>query len=397
MSAIVRRVLEKLYPRGPHYTVVIFGEPWGGKTTLLYLLKLGKVVPTISSIGFNIETFDAPTTTATDPLMLTAWDIGGGCQPIERTIPLLIPHLAQSDAIIWVVDASVGDREELAHSVSALRETLDRVDPERSGKKDYPILILANKQDLPNPVPLHEIREAFGKVLSGRSSCIFGTTLTTGSMDKSGLPEAFEWLRYALDNASAGRKTPGVQATLPDPREASLLKGKIESWVARAETENSPNQFISQFHSLSLPAWDHYTHIRIAFLLLTTYGRQKGKDMVFEGIERYITESPQARGRTFHVTMTYFWIQVVHLGIRNMLPSNDLKTNETMLPSNITGMASPEQFALFLALNPYVADGNLWADYYSNDVMMSPAAKGTMLLPNKKPLPNLVVRDAIFK
>ncbi|KAG6843901.1 hypothetical protein H0H87_011909 [Tephrocybe sp. NHM501043] len=363
MSAIIHRVLDKLYPRGPsEYTVVIFGEPWVGKTTLLYLLKLGKVVPTISSIGFNTETVDAPTTTE-QPLKLTVWDIGGGCAPTYRTISLMVPHLAKTDAIVWVVDASMNGKHYLSENVSSLSQMLDEVDPWRSGsKKDYPVLILANKQDRPNTIPLHEIREAFGKVVSGRSSCIFPTSLTN-PMDKSGLPEAFEWFRFALENAARGRKTPAVQPTLPNLREVSYLREKIESWVTRAESDDDPHR----------------------------------KDMIFEGIEKYITESPLARGRTFHVTMTYFWIQVVHLGIRNMLPSNDLKTNETILPSNITGMASPEQFTLFLALNPYVADGNLWADYYSKEVMMSPAAKAAMTLPDKKPLPNLVVRDAISK
>ncbi|KAG6863885.1 hypothetical protein C0993_010046, partial [Termitomyces sp. T159_Od127] len=119
------------------------------------------------------------------------------------------------------------------------------------------------------------------------------------------------------------------------------------------------------------------------------------KDMIFVGIEKYINESSQTSTRAFHVTMTYFWIQIVHLGIRNMLPSTDLKTTETTFSSSISGMASPDQFTLFLVLNPYVSDGNLWADYYSKEVMMSPTAKRGMVLPDKKPLPNLVVRDAI--
>lgn len=39
--------------------------------------------------------------------------------------------------------------------------------------------------------------------------------------------------------------------------------------------------------------------------------------------------------------------------------------------------------------------GNLWADYYSKDVMMSVEAKQGPVLPDVKPLPNLIVRDAI--
>lgn len=118
--------------------------------------------------------------------------------------------------------------------------------------------------------------------------------------------------------------------------------------------------------------------------------------MIFEGIEKYIAHSSQTRGRTFHVTMTYFWVQIVHLGIRNIASialSNPSATDSMHSP--VSSDVSPNQFPAFLLLNPYVADGNLWADYYSKEVMMSPAAKAGMVLPDKKPLPNLVIRDAI--
>lgn len=118
-----------------------------------------------------------------------------------------------------------------------------------------------------------------------------------------------------------------------------------------------------------------------------------GKNMIFDGIEKYIRESPQTRGRTFHVTMTYFWIQIVHLGIQKISHSASSALSEQSAVENST--TSTDQFGFFLLLNPYVADGNLWADYYSKDVIMSPAAKTEMVLPDKKPLPNLVVRDAI--
>jgi len=81
--------------------------------------------------------------------------------------------------------------------------------------------------------------------------------------------------------------------------------------------------------------------------------------------------------------MTYFWIQVVHLGIRNTPPVSD------------STKAALDEFARFLLVNPHVVDGNLWSDFYSKDVLMSPEAKTAMVLPDKKPLPNLVARDAI--
>jgi hypothetical protein len=125
--------------------------------------------------------------------------------------------------------------------------------------------------------------------------------------------------------------------------------------------------------------------------------------MIFDGIEQYIAKSTQTRGRTFHITMTYFWIQIVHFGIRSMPPLYSSSTNaadsSTTLveAANKTETLSPslDDFSAFLMLNPYVMDGNLWAAYYSKHVMMSLEAKSGVVLPDKKPLPNLVVRDAL--
>ncbi|KAG5641485.1 hypothetical protein DXG03_005111 [Asterophora parasitica] len=363
---------------------------------MLYLLKLGEIVQTIPSIGFNVETFEAPTSSG-KYMKLEGWDVGGGCGSIVGS-KIMVLYTARSDIIIWIVDSS--DRTSLAESVDALEFILKDMDSERSKdglSKNYPVLLFANKQDLPNVISIDEIRKAFAESLSGRTSAVFKTSLTTTDIEKTGLPDAFEWLRFALDTVSTGSGLPPPHSAraILEARSSTSQSEKLESWVTRTAMDSTPEDFIFQFQSLSLPSWDHYTHIRIAFLLLTTYGRQKGKNMIFDGIERYISESPQTRGRTFHVTMTYFWIQVVHLGIRNISPSTDLKASETVLPSSMTHIASPDQFGLFLVLNPYVADGNLWADYYSKGVMMSPAAKGGMVLPDIKPLPNLVVRDAI--
>ncbi len=42
-----------------------------GKTTILYKLKLGEVVTTIPTIGFNVETVEYGN------LSITVWDVGG--------------------------------------------------------------------------------------------------------------------------------------------------------------------------------------------------------------------------------------------------------------------------------------------------------------------------------
>jgi hypothetical protein len=123
-------------------------------------------------------------------------------------------------------------------------------------------------------MPIDDVRRAYATALSGRTASIFKTSLT----QNVGLPDAFEWLLFALQNSSAGNVTRSLnpQPTL-DPRSSSILEEKFNSWLGRVDDDSDPQEFLTQFHSLSLPAWDHYTHIRIAFILLTTYGRHKGQ------------------------------------------------------------------------------------------------------------------------
>ena len=86
--------------------------------------------------------------------------------------------------------------------------------------------------------------------------------------------------------------------------------------------------------------------------------------------------------------MTYFWIQIVHFGIQN-LPANILP------PLGTSVYPSTDDLFRFLMVNPHVTDGGLWMDYYTKDAIMSATAREEMVLPDKKPLPSVVARDAV--
>ncbi|KAJ7250601.1 ADP-ribosylation factor [Mycena rebaudengoi] len=394
MNAIIRRLIER-FSSGKEHRVIFLGLDASGKTTLLYRMKLGEVVQTIPSIGFNVESVQLRARMGTTDRILNVdcWDVGGCGRPMWG---LLKHYLAPSDAIIWLIDSC--DRERLSESVEEFSTVMRSLTKDATldvEPKDRPVLILATKQDLPKAMSIDEIRLKVNPALSGRRSFAVGTSLNQ-SLTEGALPEAFGWLLMALENpqslpasgtSSISTSTLKPKAADPTNPAATTLEEKLSAWLRRTETDSPPEEFLRQFAELQLPAWDHYTHIRIAYLLLTKFGRQKGKDMVFEGIERYITQSSQTRGRTFHVTMTYFWIQMVHFGIRST-PDADPAVEK---------LAESEEFMRFLLLNPFVADGGLWAQYYSKDVMMSVKAKAEMVLPDKKALPNLVVRDAITK
>jgi len=122
-----------------------------------------------------------------------------------------------------------------------------------------------------------EIRNTFVAASSGHTLSVFKTSFTRDLAD-GGLHQAFDWLLPALESAARGKpKQLSTSKTLPDLRSPDTLAEKLHSWLARAEIDSSPQDFIAQFHAIELPDWDHYTHIRVAYVILTTYGRQKGE------------------------------------------------------------------------------------------------------------------------
>ena len=118
---------ESLYVR-------MFGLDESGKTTILYLLKLGEKVLTLPSIGFNVEVIDKDSWTKS----LSIWDIGGQ----EKIRPLWVHYFNNTKGIIWVYDISNNQRIE--ESQNELKKILD--DPQID--KNTPLLIYANKNDL---------------------------------------------------------------------------------------------------------------------------------------------------------------------------------------------------------------------------------------------------------
>lgn len=51
--------------------ILMVGLDAAGKTTILYKLKLGEIVTTIPTIGFNVETVEYKN------ISFTVWDVGG--------------------------------------------------------------------------------------------------------------------------------------------------------------------------------------------------------------------------------------------------------------------------------------------------------------------------------
>merc|ERR1712078_474775 len=82
--------------------ILMVGLDAAGKTTVLYKLKLGEVVTTIPTIGFNVETVEYKN------IKFTVWDIGGQ----EKIRKLWRYYYQGTQGLIFVIDSSDRDRIE---------------------------------------------------------------------------------------------------------------------------------------------------------------------------------------------------------------------------------------------------------------------------------------------
>merc|ERR1712170_143725 len=158
--------------------ILILGLDAAEKTTILYKLKLGEVVTTVPTIGFNVETVEYKN------INFTVWDVGGQ----DKIRPLWRHYFQNTQGLIFVIDSN--DRERIAEANEELKKMLSEDE-----LRDAALLVFANKQDLPNAMSVAEITDKLGlHSLRNRKWYIQSTCATSGE----GLYEGLDWLSNAL-------------------------------------------------------------------------------------------------------------------------------------------------------------------------------------------------------
>ncbi|XP_021714373.1 ADP-ribosylation factor 1-like [Chenopodium quinoa] len=169
LSKLVKMMFAKKEMR-----ILMVGLDAAGKTTILYKLKLGEVVTTIPTIGFNVETVEYKN------VGFTVWDVGGQ----DKIRPLWRYYYQNTQGLIYVVDSN--DRERIAEARDELHRMLNEDE-----LRDASLLVFANKQDLPNAMPVAEITDKLGlHSLRQRRWFIQAACATSGE----GLYEGLDWL-----------------------------------------------------------------------------------------------------------------------------------------------------------------------------------------------------------
>jgi ADP-ribosylation factor protein 1 len=160
--------------------ILMCGLDAAGKTTILYVSKLGEVVTTIPTIGFNVETVTYGN------LKLTVWDVGGR----DKSRALWRHYYQNTSALVFVVDSN--DRERVNEACEQLHKMANEEE-----LKNRPILIFANKQDLANVQSLDELKEELqlSKLDEMKTKWHLQPTIATKN---EGINEGFEWLADAI-------------------------------------------------------------------------------------------------------------------------------------------------------------------------------------------------------
>jgi len=176
MGLLISKIFDRLAAK-KDVRILMVGLDAAGKTTILYKLKLGEVVTTIPTIGFNVETVEYKS------INFTVWDVGGQ----DKIRPLWRHYYQNTQGLIFVVDSN--DRDRIDEAKEELMKMLNEDE-----MRDAILLVFANKQDLPNAMSAADITDKLGlNQLRNRQWYIQSTCATSGD----GIYEGFDWLTNA--------------------------------------------------------------------------------------------------------------------------------------------------------------------------------------------------------
>ncbi|XP_065370757.1 ADP-ribosylation factor-like protein 4A [Calliphora vicina] len=226
--------------------VVMLGLDSAGKTTALYRLKFDQYLNTVPTIGFNCEKVQGMVGKAKGVQFLV-WDVGGQ----EKLRPLWRSYTRCTDGILFVVDSV--DVERMEEAKMELMRTAKC--PDNQG---VPVLILANKQDLPGAREPKELEKLLGlhELLSPNSlnirSVLKSCSSSTGNIVASAKAtenenEDYGYGEIGIGNTSSAVINSKLSSSSPSNQQNTRVINDIKSKAPSLQNYSSTS-LIDSYH-----------------------------------------------------------------------------------------------------------------------------------------------------
>ncbi|KAE8373851.1 hypothetical protein BDV26DRAFT_54849 [Aspergillus bertholletiae] len=368
------------------FRVNMIGDSDCGKTTLLYQMKLRKLVDTIPTVGFNVETVEYP-----GKYQWTIWDM-----TMSRRLPeqLIHTYFLDPDLVLLIHNCDPQQLEPIYdhhYFVDFLH---------KHGCRN--VWILFNKQDMLPPETVTEVvdglRKKYEKEMAKHehqlSWKIFDHKLSAKTGE--GVQEILDHLHTSarLFLRTRPRPQPATEPAL-EPYHKPTLDSKIPEHIVSSPGLSKPideqplrdsvgaQAFWDSFVTGHIPVWDHHVHLKVTYIIVLEYMKRRRStfamaDTMLAHLERLRNSQPEKFGHRIHRTITIFWILQLQIAIRDYR----IKTNCGADPLWI-------DFHNILFSTPSVMDPRLWRLYYSTEHLFSPRAWDSWTPPNRQPLPVL--------
>jgi small GTP-binding protein len=183
-KAFLQLIIAPSYKQLKSVSIIFLGLAHAGKSSISYSIQEGYHIPTTPTIGVSSYAFEYRN------LQILGVDIGG-----HETFHNLwtSPKWEHSKVIVYVIDAA--DESNFSNSITAFRTLILQSDL----YKKIPIILVANKQDLPTAKTPEEISTIFQteQFLNDRKWQMVGTS----AKDGTGLAELMEVI-YSICHGS---------------------------------------------------------------------------------------------------------------------------------------------------------------------------------------------------
>jgi len=296
--------------------------------------------------------------------------------------------------------------------------------------KGLPILIFANKQDLPNAMGRNDIIENLklykwpwatwkvqpcsaitGAGLQEGLDWLSNATKGVGERHKSGMRVKCDWLleevylraflsdilglhsdvangwlsqRVDFEGAEEARawseQQNRIAMKIPLVGSQKDFRNSCKLMLKYLKRKDTPDKiFLASLEDSSFMAqhkfdrntgrkfrFDHYYQLRLIWLYFRKYNSRR------EALKQIFKVFEQLQGESYNLTFTCFWSHMVHYSINSQITQID-------------------DFKTFLTINPCMTDSKLYLQYYDEGIAESDEAKKEMILPKKKVLPSIMM------